>query len=75
MVSRRYRVGVSVRLVTRCRQSPERPPARLPGAPRVKLTVAADTLQRTLTQYLTTTFGLVEPAVRDGLGGFLSHPE
>ena len=38
-------------------------------------TIAADTLQRTLTQYLTTTFGLTENGVRQGLEGFLSHPE
>ncbi|WP_329101712.1 DEAD/DEAH box helicase [Micromonospora sp. NBC_01699] len=38
-------------------------------------TVAADTLRRTLTQYLTTTFGLTEDGVREGLEGFLSHPE
>ncbi|RUL95186.1 DEAD/DEAH box helicase [Verrucosispora sp. FIM060022] len=38
-------------------------------------TIAADTLRRTLTQYLTTTFGLTEEGVRHGLEGFLSHPE
>ncbi|WBB80435.1 DEAD/DEAH box helicase [Micromonospora sp. WMMD882] len=38
-------------------------------------TIAADTLRRTLTQYLTTTFGLSEADVRQGLEGFLSHPE
>ncbi|RAO47814.1 ATP-dependent helicase HRQ1 [Micromonospora saelicesensis] len=38
-------------------------------------TLAADTLRRTLTQYLTTTFGLTEDGVRHGLEGFLSHPE
>ncbi|MEV4481700.1 DEAD/DEAH box helicase [Micromonospora coxensis] len=38
-------------------------------------TIAADTLRRTLTQYLTTTFGLTEDGVRHGLEGFLSHPE
>ncbi|BAL91243.1 putative DEAD/DEAH box helicase [Actinoplanes missouriensis 431] len=38
-------------------------------------TVAADTLQRNLTQYLTTTFGLTEERVRRGLEGFLTHPE
>ena len=38
-------------------------------------TVAADTLQRNLTQYLTTTFGLTEEQVRRGLEGFLTHPE
>ena len=38
-------------------------------------TIAADTLRRTLTQYLTTTFGLTEEGVRQGLEGFLSHPE
>ena len=38
-------------------------------------TIAADTLRRTLTQYLTTTFGLAEEGVRQGLEGFLTHPE
>lgn len=38
-------------------------------------TLAADALQRTLTQYLTTTFGLVERPVADGLESFLTHPE
>ncbi|MEU8209401.1 DEAD/DEAH box helicase [Micromonospora sp. NPDC049044] len=38
-------------------------------------TIAADTLRRTLTQYLTTTFGLTEDGVRHGLEAFLSHPE
>ncbi|MEV1288749.1 DEAD/DEAH box helicase [Micromonospora sp. NPDC049679] len=38
-------------------------------------TIAADTLRRTLTQYLTTTFGLTEEGVRQGLEGFFSHPE
>ncbi|MEH0972814.1 DEAD/DEAH box helicase [Micromonospora sp. CPCC 205546] len=38
-------------------------------------TIAADTLRRTLTQYLTTTFGLTDEGVRQGLEGFLSHPE
>ncbi|GAA1376679.1 DEAD/DEAH box helicase [Catellatospora chokoriensis] len=38
-------------------------------------TIAADALRRSLTQYLTTTFGLAESGVRDGLEGFLSHPE
>ncbi|MEU8425074.1 DEAD/DEAH box helicase [Micromonospora sp. NPDC048835] len=38
-------------------------------------TIAADTLRRTLTQYLTTTFGLTEDGVRHGLEGFLSHSE
>ncbi|KXK60574.1 RNA helicase [Micromonospora rosaria] len=38
-------------------------------------TIAADTLTRTLTQYLTTTFGLTEAGVRQGLEGFLAHPE
>jgi ATP-dependent helicase YprA (DUF1998 family) len=32
-------------------------------------------LPPTLTQYLTTTFGLTEEGVRQGLEGFLSHPE
>lgn len=30
-------------------------------------TIAADALQQALTQYLTTTFGLTEASVRDGL--------
>ncbi|MBM7084585.1 DEAD/DEAH box helicase [Micromonospora humidisoli] len=38
-------------------------------------TIAADTLRRTLTQYLTTTFGLTEDGVRQGLDGFFSHSE
>ncbi|MGW1059079.1 DEAD/DEAH box helicase [Micromonospora rubida] len=38
-------------------------------------TIAADVLRRTLTQYLTTTFGLTEDGVRQGLEGFLSHRE
>ncbi len=38
-------------------------------------TVAADILQRNLTQYLTTTFGLTEERVRRGLEGFLTHFE
>ncbi|MCW6003759.1 DEAD/DEAH box helicase [Micromonospora sp. CPCC 205371] len=38
-------------------------------------TIAADTLRKNLTQYLTTTFGLTESAVRDGLERFLTHPE
>ncbi|MEU7573375.1 DEAD/DEAH box helicase [Micromonospora sp. NPDC049240] len=38
-------------------------------------TIAADTLRWTLTQYLTTTFGLTEDGVRQSLEAFLSHPE
>ncbi|MCO8271803.1 DEAD/DEAH box helicase [Actinoplanes sp. TRM 88003] len=38
-------------------------------------TVAADSLRRNLTQYLTTTFGLSEMLMRYGLERFLSHPE
>jgi ATP-dependent helicase YprA (DUF1998 family) len=38
-------------------------------------TVAADALQHSLTQYLTTTFGLTDERVRQGLERFLSHPE
>ncbi|MBQ1059825.1 DEAD/DEAH box helicase [Micromonospora sp. C41] len=38
-------------------------------------TIAADTLRQTLTQYLTTTFGLTEDGVRQGLEGFLSHQQ
>jgi len=41
----------------------------------VRPTLAADALQRVLTQYLTTTFGLTEDSVAEGLAGFLSHPE
>jgi ATP-dependent helicase YprA (DUF1998 family) len=38
-------------------------------------TIAADTLRRTLTQYLTTTFGLTDEPVRRGLEAFFTHPE
>ncbi|MER5418210.1 DEAD/DEAH box helicase [Streptosporangium roseum] len=38
-------------------------------------TLAADELQRSLTQYLTTTFALAEKPVRDALERFLNHPE
>ncbi|MFC6017535.1 DEAD/DEAH box helicase [Plantactinospora solaniradicis] len=41
----------------------------------MKPTIAADTLQKTLTQYLTTTFGLTDEPVRSGLEAFLTHPE
>jgi len=41
----------------------------------VKPTLAAEELQRSLTQYLTTTFALAEPAVREALERFLTHPE
>ncbi|GAA3726853.1 DEAD/DEAH box helicase [Plantactinospora mayteni] len=41
----------------------------------MKPTIAADTLRRTLTQYLTTTFGLTDEPVRQGLEAFLTHPE
>src|SRR4051794_32671437 len=38
-------------------------------------TVAANALQQSLTQYLTTTFGLTDEGVRRGLERFLLHPE
>ncbi|MEU0559369.1 DEAD/DEAH box helicase [Dactylosporangium sp. NPDC006015] len=38
-------------------------------------TIAANALQQSLTQYLTTTFGLTDEGVRQGLERFLSHPE
>ncbi|WP_229401681.1 hypothetical protein [Micromonospora okii] len=38
-------------------------------------TIAAETLRRILTRYLTTTFGLTEDGVHRGIEGFLSHPE
>ncbi|MEV4380809.1 DEAD/DEAH box helicase [Streptosporangium sp. NPDC049644] len=41
----------------------------------MKPTLAADELQRSLTQYLTTTFALAEKPVRDALERFLNHPE
>ncbi|MBF6340659.1 DEAD/DEAH box helicase [Nocardia abscessus] len=41
----------------------------------MKPTLAADDLRRTLTQYLTTTFALAEPAVREALERFLEHPK
>ncbi len=41
----------------------------------MKPTLAADDLRRTLTQYLTTTFALAEPTVRDALERFLEHPK
>ncbi|MBF9131869.1 hypothetical protein I0C86_23305 [Plantactinospora sp. S1510] len=41
----------------------------------MKPTIAADTLRGTLTQYLTTTFGLTDEPVRRGLEAFLTHPE
>jgi hypothetical protein len=41
----------------------------------VRPTIAADLLQQSLTQYLTTTFGLTDEGVRGGLERFLSHPE
>lgn len=41
----------------------------------MRRTIAADTLRKTLTQYLTTTFGLADDDVRQGLERFLSHPE
>ncbi|MEV0353249.1 DEAD/DEAH box helicase [Nonomuraea sp. NPDC050680] len=41
----------------------------------MKPTLAADELQRNLTQYLTTTFALAEKPVREALERFLNHPE
>lgn len=38
-------------------------------------TLAAESLKANLTQYLTTTFGLTDEAVRNGLAAFLTHPE
>ena len=37
--------------------------------------MAADELRQSLTQYLTTTFALVDPPVRQALQRFLEHPE
>jgi hypothetical protein len=42
---------------------------------RVQPTLAAEELQRILTQYLTTTFALAEPPVREALERFLTHRE
>jgi ATP-dependent helicase YprA (DUF1998 family) len=41
----------------------------------VRPTLAAESLRHNLTQYLTTTFALADPAVRDALATFLDHPE
>ncbi|MGW6729942.1 DEAD/DEAH box helicase [Nocardia sp. NPDC055029] len=41
----------------------------------MKPTLAAEELRRSLTQYLTTTFALAEPTVRDSLERFLEHPQ
>ena len=41
----------------------------------MKPTLAAEELQRNLTQYLSTTFALAEPPVRDALDKFLNHPQ
>ncbi len=38
-------------------------------------TLAADSLRRNLTQYLSTTFDLVDEGMRDGLAAFVNHPE
>ncbi|MEV4322374.1 DEAD/DEAH box helicase [Microbispora rosea] len=38
-------------------------------------TLAAEELRRSLTQYLTTTFALADPPVREALERFLNHPE
>ncbi|MFC7483011.1 DEAD/DEAH box helicase [Luedemannella flava] len=38
-------------------------------------TLAAESLKANLTQYLTTTFGLTDGAMRSGLAAFLTHPE
>ncbi|GAA1801279.1 DEAD/DEAH box helicase [Luedemannella flava] len=37
--------------------------------------MAAESLKANLTQYLTTTFGLTDGAMRSGLAAFLTHPE
>ncbi|MEU8265820.1 DEAD/DEAH box helicase [Sphaerisporangium sp. NPDC049002] len=41
----------------------------------MKPTLAAEELQRNLTQFLTTTFALAEKPVREALERFLTHPE
>src|SRR4051794_7380211 len=41
----------------------------------MKPTLAAEELQRSLTQYLTTTFALAEAPVREALERFLNHRE
>ncbi|GAB0102556.1 DEAD/DEAH box helicase [Nocardia sp. JMUB6875] len=41
----------------------------------MKPTLAAEELRKSLTQYLTTTFALAEPAVREALERFLEHAE
>ncbi|MFE0153215.1 DEAD/DEAH box helicase [Nonomuraea sp. NPDC059007] len=41
----------------------------------MKPTLAAEELRRSLTQYLTTTFALAEPPVREALERFLNHGE
>ena len=38
-------------------------------------TLAAEELRRNLTQYLSTTFALADPPVRDALDKFLNHPQ
>ncbi|WP_054812006.1 DEAD/DEAH box helicase [Nocardia arizonensis] len=40
----------------------------------MKPTLAAEELRKSLTQYLTTTFALAEPPVREALERFLEHP-
>src|SRR5690606_4740206 len=45
------------------------------GGQVVRPTLAADALRRTITQYLATTFDLVDPDVRDALAAFVNHPE
>ncbi|MEV6769686.1 DEAD/DEAH box helicase [Nocardia sp. NPDC051030] len=41
----------------------------------MKPTLAAEELRKSLTQYLTTTFALAEPPVREALERFLEHPQ
>ncbi|MFE3797530.1 DEAD/DEAH box helicase [Nocardia tengchongensis] len=41
----------------------------------MKPTLAAEELRKSLTQYLTTTFALAEPTVREALERFLEHPQ
>ena len=38
-------------------------------------TLAAEELRKNLTQYLSTTFALADPPVRDALDKFLNHPQ
>ena len=41
----------------------------------MKPTLAAEELRKNLTQYLSTTFALADPPVRDALDKFLNHPQ